>query len=281
MQIWGFVHTEFHTLGTSEALVADQGFGLPTPLYAPSRPGGASALLEPRMTVAPSPGQTALHIAIERRCKHYVELLVAQGADVHAQARGRFFQPKDEGGYFYFGEAGPGGARGSREELVGRGRRMPVAGHSPEDVGSWAACASLSRDHTVEPGTWAQSLCLPLPSHVTSPPCAAAPPSVGQHQEDPRAVTRCQHPHLIVCVLQSDLPWNQWPDRGTQNPFLPYSHSWNKMFGMSPQLAGATESLICSPIESPAAFQPCGHAPAAAPTFQAAPGAQLPRHMVT
>uniref|UniRef100_A0A8C5VME8 Transient receptor potential cation channel subfamily V member 4 n=1 Tax=Microcebus murinus TaxID=30608 RepID=A0A8C5VME8_MICMU len=49
-------------------------------------------------------GQTALHIAIERRCKHYVELLVAQGADVHAQARGRFFQPRDEGGYFYFGE---------------------------------------------------------------------------------------------------------------------------------------------------------------------------------
>lgn len=35
-----------------------------------------------------------------------MELLVAQGADVHAQARGRFFQPKDEGGYFYFGESG-------------------------------------------------------------------------------------------------------------------------------------------------------------------------------
>uniref|UniRef100_A0A8C9MTU4 Transient receptor potential cation channel subfamily V member 4 n=1 Tax=Serinus canaria TaxID=9135 RepID=A0A8C9MTU4_SERCA len=49
-------------------------------------------------------GQTALHIAIERRCKHYVELLVEKGADVHAQARGRFFQPKGEGGYFYFGE---------------------------------------------------------------------------------------------------------------------------------------------------------------------------------
>ncbi|XP_062822654.1 transient receptor potential cation channel subfamily V member 4 [Anolis carolinensis] len=49
-------------------------------------------------------GQTALHIAIERRCKHYVELLVENGADVHAQARGRFFQPKNEGGYFYFGE---------------------------------------------------------------------------------------------------------------------------------------------------------------------------------
>ncbi|XP_072289226.1 transient receptor potential cation channel subfamily V member 4 [Eucyclogobius newberryi] len=49
-------------------------------------------------------GQTALHIAIERRCKQYVKLLVEQGADVHAQARGRFFQPRDEGGYFYFGE---------------------------------------------------------------------------------------------------------------------------------------------------------------------------------
>lgn len=44
-----------------------------------------------------------MHIAIERRCKQYVELLVEKGADVHAQARGRFFQPKDEGGYFYFG----------------------------------------------------------------------------------------------------------------------------------------------------------------------------------
>jgi len=33
-----------------------------------------------------------------------VELLVEKGADVHAQARGRFFQPRDEGGYFYFGE---------------------------------------------------------------------------------------------------------------------------------------------------------------------------------
>uniref|UniRef100_A0A8C9T071 Transient receptor potential cation channel, subfamily V, member 4 n=1 Tax=Scleropages formosus TaxID=113540 RepID=A0A8C9T071_SCLFO len=49
-------------------------------------------------------GQTALHIAIERRSKQYVKLLVEKGADVHAQARGRFFQPKDEGGYFYFGE---------------------------------------------------------------------------------------------------------------------------------------------------------------------------------
>ena len=52
-------------------------------------------------------GQTALHIAIERRCKQYVELLVEKGADVHAQARGRFFQPRDEGGYFYFGKGLP------------------------------------------------------------------------------------------------------------------------------------------------------------------------------
>lgn len=51
-----------------------------------------------------SSGQTALHIAIERRCKQYVELLLEKGADVHAQARGRFFQPRDEGGYFYFGK---------------------------------------------------------------------------------------------------------------------------------------------------------------------------------
>lgn len=45
-----------------------------------------------------------MHIAIERRCKQYVELLVEKGADVHAQARGRFFQPRDEGGYIYFGK---------------------------------------------------------------------------------------------------------------------------------------------------------------------------------
>lgn len=65
----------------------------------------SSRLWTPQQAWLPSsPGQTSLHIAIERRCKHYVELLVAQGADVHAQARGRFFQPKDEGGYFYFGE---------------------------------------------------------------------------------------------------------------------------------------------------------------------------------
>ncbi|KAK7925688.1 hypothetical protein WMY93_007998 [Mugilogobius chulae] len=48
-------------------------------------------------------GQTALHIAIERRSLYYVQLLVSKGADVHAKACGRFFQPHD-GPNFYFGE---------------------------------------------------------------------------------------------------------------------------------------------------------------------------------
>ncbi|XP_067463620.1 transient receptor potential cation channel subfamily V member 1 [Thunnus thynnus] len=48
-------------------------------------------------------GQTALHIAIERRSIPYVSLLVSKGADVHAKACGKFFQPHD-GPNFYFGE---------------------------------------------------------------------------------------------------------------------------------------------------------------------------------
>ncbi|KAJ0004290.1 hypothetical protein NQD34_010504 [Periophthalmus magnuspinnatus] len=48
-------------------------------------------------------GQTALHIAIERRSLSYVQLLVSKGADVHAKACGKFFQPHD-GPNFYFGE---------------------------------------------------------------------------------------------------------------------------------------------------------------------------------
>lgn len=49
-------------------------------------------------------GQTALHIAIERRSISYVKLLVSKGADVHAKACGIFFQPHD-GPNFYFGES--------------------------------------------------------------------------------------------------------------------------------------------------------------------------------
>lgn len=53
------------------------------------------------MTLA---GQTALHVAIERRNISYVKLLVSKGADVHAKAWGLFFQPHD-GPNFYFGES--------------------------------------------------------------------------------------------------------------------------------------------------------------------------------
>ncbi|KAF6722300.1 Transient receptor potential cation channel subfamily V member 1 [Oryzias melastigma] len=48
-------------------------------------------------------GQTALHVAIERRSMVYVQLLVSSHADVHAKASGKFFQPHD-GPHFYFGE---------------------------------------------------------------------------------------------------------------------------------------------------------------------------------
>ncbi|XP_063058348.1 transient receptor potential cation channel subfamily V member 1-like [Engraulis encrasicolus] len=48
-------------------------------------------------------GQTALHVAIERRSKYFVELLVQKGADVHAKACGKFFQ-LHKGHCFYFGE---------------------------------------------------------------------------------------------------------------------------------------------------------------------------------
>ncbi|XP_062391813.1 transient receptor potential cation channel subfamily V member 1-like [Sardina pilchardus] len=48
-------------------------------------------------------GQTALHVAIERRSQLFVELLVQKGADVHAKACGKFFQLHD-GPCFYFGE---------------------------------------------------------------------------------------------------------------------------------------------------------------------------------
>ncbi|XP_062275922.1 transient receptor potential cation channel subfamily V member 1-like [Scomber scombrus] len=48
-------------------------------------------------------GQTALHIAIERRSFDHVKLLVQKGADVQAKADGKFFQRKAGLG-FYFGE---------------------------------------------------------------------------------------------------------------------------------------------------------------------------------
>uniref|UniRef100_A0A8C1YGB4 Transient receptor potential cation channel, subfamily V, member 1 n=1 Tax=Cyprinus carpio TaxID=7962 RepID=A0A8C1YGB4_CYPCA len=48
-------------------------------------------------------GQTALHVAIERRSAKFVQMLVQKGADVHAKACGKFFQPNQET-CFYFGE---------------------------------------------------------------------------------------------------------------------------------------------------------------------------------
>uniref|UniRef100_A0A8D2L7H1 Transient receptor potential cation channel subfamily V member 1 n=1 Tax=Varanus komodoensis TaxID=61221 RepID=A0A8D2L7H1_VARKO len=49
-------------------------------------------------------GQTALHIAIERRNLYLVSLLVKNGADVHARAHGEFFQKIKGRPGFYFGE---------------------------------------------------------------------------------------------------------------------------------------------------------------------------------
>ncbi|RVE65196.1 hypothetical protein OJAV_G00133040 [Oryzias javanicus] len=48
-------------------------------------------------------GQTALHVAIERRSLELVKLLVQKGADVQAKANGTFFQNNGKLG-FYFGE---------------------------------------------------------------------------------------------------------------------------------------------------------------------------------
>ncbi|KAJ0022208.1 hypothetical protein NQD34_009698, partial [Periophthalmus magnuspinnatus] len=48
-------------------------------------------------------GQTALHVAIERRSLDHVKLLVEKGADVQVKANGKFFQLNEESG-FYFGE---------------------------------------------------------------------------------------------------------------------------------------------------------------------------------
>ncbi|XP_007445294.1 transient receptor potential cation channel subfamily V member 1-like, partial [Python bivittatus] len=49
-------------------------------------------------------GQTALHIAIERRNMYLVNLLVKNGADVHVRAHGEFFQKIKGKTGFYFGE---------------------------------------------------------------------------------------------------------------------------------------------------------------------------------
>ena len=50
-------------------------------------------------------GQTALHIAIERRNTYYVKKLVEKGADLHAKACGKLFQPDSSEPSFYFGKS--------------------------------------------------------------------------------------------------------------------------------------------------------------------------------
>ncbi|XP_069767788.1 transient receptor potential cation channel subfamily V member 3-like isoform X2 [Narcine bancroftii] len=49
-------------------------------------------------------GQTALHIAIERRCQDIVCLLLEKGADVNVRATGQFFKMSRKRRGFYFGE---------------------------------------------------------------------------------------------------------------------------------------------------------------------------------
>ncbi|XP_018413136.1 PREDICTED: transient receptor potential cation channel subfamily V member 3-like [Nanorana parkeri] len=49
-------------------------------------------------------GQTALHIAIERRQLEIVKYLIAKGANTNACAKGVFFNPVDKNDGFYFGE---------------------------------------------------------------------------------------------------------------------------------------------------------------------------------
>lgn len=65
--------------------------------------GDLDRLINASYTDASYNGQTALHIAIERRSFEYVKLLVQKGADVQAKANGTFFQHNAELG-FYFGE---------------------------------------------------------------------------------------------------------------------------------------------------------------------------------
>ncbi|KAM4048345.1 transient receptor potential cation channel subfamily V member 3-like isoform 2-T2 [Anomaloglossus baeobatrachus] len=49
-------------------------------------------------------GQTALHIAIERRQNKIVKYLLDKGAKVNVRAQGLFFNPKSRNNGFYFGE---------------------------------------------------------------------------------------------------------------------------------------------------------------------------------
>ncbi|KAM4687591.1 transient receptor potential cation channel subfamily V member 3-like [Discoglossus pictus] len=66
--------------------------------------GDMKQLLNAEYTSKVYLGQTALHIAIERRQEEIVKYLVQMGADLNIEARGQFFQmQKDRKDWFYFG----------------------------------------------------------------------------------------------------------------------------------------------------------------------------------
>ncbi|KAK2102566.1 Transient receptor putative cation channel sub V member 4 [Saguinus oedipus] len=143
-------------------------------------------------------GQTALHIAIERRCKHYVELLVAQGADVHAQARGRFFQPKDEGGYFYFGKERPGGA----DSMLERHATPHLPGLTQRNV------QFISAADTVSVVTLRAPRCLPRKRLQAEPhprpPSLTSPPPPWPTGELPLSLAACTNqPHIVNYLTEN------------------------------------------------------------------------------
>ncbi|XP_018413140.1 PREDICTED: transient receptor potential cation channel subfamily V member 1-like [Nanorana parkeri] len=77
---------------------------IPILLEADETPGKVDELVNAAYTDEYYKGETALHIAIEKRSLQLVQLLMKHKADVHAKAEGRFFQRKKKGVSFYFGE---------------------------------------------------------------------------------------------------------------------------------------------------------------------------------
>ncbi|CAH2220173.1 transient receptor potential cation channel subfamily V member 2-like isoform X1 [Pelobates cultripes] len=77
---------------------------IPVLLEAAKQTANLKDLVNAPYTNAYFHGQTALHIAIEKRNFQLVELLIKTQANVHAKADGEFFQKKKKGVGFYFGE---------------------------------------------------------------------------------------------------------------------------------------------------------------------------------
>ncbi|XP_063300405.1 transient receptor potential cation channel subfamily V member 1-like [Pelobates fuscus] len=77
---------------------------IPVLLEAAKQTANLKDLVNAPYTNAYYHGQTALHIAIEKRNFQLVELLIKAQANVHAKADGEFFQKKKKGVGFYFGE---------------------------------------------------------------------------------------------------------------------------------------------------------------------------------